>query len=104
MALDTVEVENSPARGFGVLRELLRAMRPKDWIKNVFVFAAIAFAKDSAGQPLWTQPAAVLTVCGAFVLFCMVASAIYLILELGQPFDGLMQVPSTPLRNALPPL
>lgn len=42
-----------------------------------------------------------------FVLFfCALsaASAIYLILELGQPFDGLMQVPSAQLRNALPPL
>lgn len=32
------------------------------------------------------------------------ASAIYLILELGQPFDGLMQVSSDSLRTALAPL
>ena len=32
------------------------------------------------------------------------SSAIYLILELGQPFDGLMQIPNAALLNALPPL
>lgn len=32
------------------------------------------------------------------------ASAIFLILEMGQPFSGLMQTSSAPLRTALPPL
>jgi hypothetical protein len=32
------------------------------------------------------------------------AGAIYLILELGQPFAGLMEISSAPLRNALAPL
>jgi branched-subunit amino acid transport protein AzlD len=32
------------------------------------------------------------------------SSAIYLILELEQPFDGLMQISNSALRNALPPL
>ena len=32
------------------------------------------------------------------------APAIYLVLELGQPFAGLMQISSAPLRNALTPL
>ncbi|WP_428683904.1 hypothetical protein [Reyranella sp.] len=42
----------------------------------------------------------------SILFFCALsaASAIYLILELGQPFDGLMQVPSDPLRQALAPL
>jgi hypothetical protein len=42
-----------------------------------------------------------------FVLFVCAfsaSSAIYLILELGQPFDGLMQIPNTALRHALTPL
>lgn len=40
------------------------------------------------------------------LFFCALsaASAIYLILELGQPFDGLMQIPSAPLRQALSPV
>jgi hypothetical protein len=40
------------------------------------------------------------------LFFCALsaASAIYLILELGQPFDGLMQIPSAPLRQALAPI
>lgn len=58
--------------------ELLRAMRPKDWIKNGFVFGAIIFSQDR----LWQRPEPVLTVIGAFVLFCMVASAIYLVNDL----------------------
>lgn len=32
------------------------------------------------------------------------AAAMYLISELGQPFDGLLQISSSSLRNALPPL
>jgi len=37
----TVDVDLVQARGFSMLIELLRAMRPKEWIKNTFVFAAI---------------------------------------------------------------
>ena len=33
-----------------------------------------------------------------------VAGALFLILELDHPFDGMIQIPSTPLRNALDPL
>lgn len=74
----TIELERTRARGFGMVRALLRAMRPKDWLKNTFVFAAIAFSEER----LWMQPVPVLHVVGAFVLFCMVASAIYLINDL----------------------
>lgn len=74
----SLEMDAARARGFGILKELLRAMRPKDWLKNAFVFAAIAFSQ----QRLWMQPDALLAVSAAFVLFCMVASAIYLINDL----------------------
>jgi hypothetical protein len=44
-------------------------------------------------------------VIGAQVVFALSASAaIFLILELNQPFSGLMQISSTPLRSALAPL
>jgi 4-hydroxybenzoate polyprenyltransferase len=66
-----------------MMRELLRGMRPKEWIKNIFVFAAIAFARDPVnGVPLWQELDKVLIVVAAFVLFSMAASAIYLINDL----------------------
>lgn len=74
----TANIDQSRARGGAVVRELIRAMRPKDWIKNVFVFAAIVF---STGR-LWRHIDSLLVVVGAFVLFCMVAGAIYLINDL----------------------
>ena len=44
-------------------------------------------------------------VIGELIIFALSATgAIYLILELSQPFGGLMQIPSAPLRNALLPL
>ena len=44
-------------------------------------------------------------VVGSLLIFALsAAGAIYLILELGQPFAGLMEIASAPLRNALPPL
>lgn len=39
-----------------------------------------------------------------FVFALSASGAIYLILEMGQPFSGLMQISSAPLRNALAPL
>src|SRR5690242_488662 len=74
----SMDIAGSKVRGFAMLAELLRAMRPKDWIKNTFVLLAIAFSQ----KRLWLQPHEVLMVIVAFVLFCMVASAIYLINDL----------------------
>lgn len=74
----TADIDTVRARGGAVLIELLRTMRPKEWIKNAFVFAAIAFSQ----QRLWTRADAVGAVVAAFVLFCMVASAIYLLNDL----------------------
>jgi 4-hydroxybenzoate polyprenyltransferase len=57
---------------------LLRSMRPRQWFKNVFVFAAIAFSDDR----LWMHFDRLLQVIGAFIVFCACSSAIYLINDL----------------------
>jgi hypothetical protein len=52
---------------------------------------------------LFAKPSA--TVFGSLFVFALsAAGAIYLVLELGQPFAGLMQISSAPLRSALVPL
>jgi hypothetical protein len=52
---------------------------------------------------LFAKPSA--TVFGSLFVFALsAAGAIYLVLELGQPFSGLMQISSAPLRSALMPL
>jgi hypothetical protein len=52
---------------------------------------------------LFAKPNA--TVLGSLFVFALsAAGAIYLVLELGQPFSGLMQISSAPLRSALMPL
>jgi 4-hydroxybenzoate polyprenyltransferase len=52
---------------------LLRAMRPHQWTKNLFVFAALAFSKHLF------EPEPFLRAAGAFVVFCGLASAVYLL-------------------------
>ena len=52
---------------------LLRALRPRQWAKNVFVFAALVFAGRLSDH------AAVLHVLGAFAVFCALSSAVYLV-------------------------
>lgn len=52
---------------------LVRAMRPKQWIKNLFVFAALVFA----GKMF--EPVAVVRSLYAFAAFCAVASSVYLV-------------------------
>jgi 4-hydroxybenzoate polyprenyltransferase len=52
---------------------LLLALRPRQWAKNVFVFAALVFALRL------TDPVAVGRVVAGFVIFCALSSAVYLI-------------------------
>jgi 4-hydroxybenzoate polyprenyltransferase len=56
-----------------MLPALIRSMRPKQWIKNGFIFAALVFD----GQ-LGNTPALLRTTLG-FALFCLATSSIYLI-------------------------
>ena len=44
------------------------------------------------------------TITAFFIFALSAAAALFLILELSQPFTGLMQISSEPLRNALSPL
>lgn len=48
------------------------ALRPKQWVKNVFLFAALFFARR------FTDPTALLHAATAFAAFCLVSGAVYL--------------------------
>jgi 4-hydroxybenzoate polyprenyltransferase len=54
------------------LGDWVRLLRPPQWIKNFFVLAPLLFS----GR--WTSTVEVLHATGAFVMFCLLASAIYL--------------------------
>lgn len=53
--------------------DLLRLMRPHQWVKNAFVFTGLLFGHA------WHDPHLVTQVVIAFVAFCLVSSAIYTI-------------------------
>lgn len=57
-------------------RHLVKAMRPKQWDKNVLVFAAVFFDGGIA------DPARLVRSGAAFAVFCLISSAIYLINDL----------------------
>ncbi|MSP76141.1 MAG: decaprenyl-phosphate phosphoribosyltransferase [Rhodospirillaceae bacterium] len=48
-------------------------MRPKQWVKNAFVFAPLIFARG------YLDPSAVTAASLAFVLFCLASSASYIV-------------------------
>jgi 4-hydroxybenzoate polyprenyltransferase len=52
---------------------LWKALRPNHWIKNVFVFAALVFAQQL------DDPEAIARSAAAFVVFCLLSSAVYLL-------------------------
>jgi len=56
-----------------MLINLLKTMRPKQWPKNVFIFTALVFVEE-----LFT-PVPLLRTIAAFILFCFLSSAVYLI-------------------------
>lgn len=52
---------------------LLKTMRPKQWVKNIFVFAALVFDEKLFQPPFLLRTAA------AFVLFCLISGTVYII-------------------------
>ncbi len=59
-----------------MLRALLKTMRPRQWTKNLFIFAALVFDKQ-----LVILSSVLRTVAG-FVLFCLISSAVYIFNDL----------------------
>ncbi len=60
----------------GQLRQLLISLRPHQWTKNFVVVAALIFA-----ERLYEVPSLLLT-SGAFVVFCALSGAVYLVNDL----------------------
>lgn len=59
-----------------MLTGLLKTMRPRQWSKNVFIFAALVFDKQ-----LFHVDAFLHTLAG-FVLFCLISSCVYIFNDL----------------------
>lgn len=59
-----------------MLRALLKTMRPRQWTKNIFLFAALVF-----DGKLFLLPDFLRTLAG-FGLFCLISSAVYIINDL----------------------
>lgn len=59
-----------------MLSGLIKSMRPRQWPKNAFVFVALLFDRKL------DDPASVLAVTGAFLLLCLMSSAVYLMNDL----------------------
>lgn len=57
-------------------RDLVDLLRPRQWVKNVFVFAGVLFAHA------WTDMALLARVAAAAAAFCAMASAIYVVNDL----------------------
>jgi hypothetical protein len=71
-------------------------LMPRSFVAVLGFWLVIIFASFSLFSPLNV------TVSVALSLFALsAASAIYFILELSQPFTGLLRLSSAPLRNAL---
>jgi 4-hydroxybenzoate polyprenyltransferase len=64
---------HATAATFEVLRHLLTATRPREWIKNTFLFAPLFFSQNVLNPNL-----ALKSTCG-FALFCLAAAGVYLI-------------------------
>ncbi len=59
-----------------MLLDLIRSMRPKQWIKNLLIFAALIFSRNLF------HLASFLRTLGAFVAFCLASGAVYIINDL----------------------
>jgi len=55
-----------------MLSAILHSMRPRQWVKNLFVFGGVVFSERLFTPAVWTAAA-------AFVIFCALSGAVYLL-------------------------
>jgi 4-hydroxybenzoate polyprenyltransferase len=55
-----------------MLGAILNSMRPRQWVKNLFVFGGVVFSERLFTPAVWTAAA-------AFVIFCALSGAVYLL-------------------------
>jgi 4-hydroxybenzoate polyprenyltransferase len=65
-------VEPGRARPMHPVTAVLRSLRPRQWVKNLFVFAAVVFSQNLFTPLFWPALA-------AFAIFCGLSGAVYLI-------------------------
>lgn len=66
---------------FALLRHILAGTRPREWIKNAFVFAPLLFSQNVF------NPQMALKSAYAFALFCFAAAGVYLINDIADRED-----------------
>jgi 4-hydroxybenzoate polyprenyltransferase len=88
--------------GLDAVKNLVISMRPRQWIKNLLLFAALIFSKNVL------HPQMALTSLKAFALFCMLSSGVYLLNDLmdiekdrNHPRKALRPLPSGRLSPSL---
>lgn len=59
-----------------MLMGILLSLRPKQWTKNVAIFAALVFSQTAA------EPTHLARALGAFVIFCLLSGSVYLFNDL----------------------
>lgn len=74
-----------------MLTGLFKTMRPRQWPKNAFVFVALLF------DGKLTDPVSLLRTLAAFVLLCLMSSAVYIMNDLAD-IDSDRQHPTKKLR------
>lgn len=84
--------------------QLLLFAQPANAISTPFITVLVLWLTFIFGTFSVYARANPLIIVVLFVCALAASSAIFLILDLDRPFAGLLQIPSAPLRNALPPL
>jgi 4-hydroxybenzoate polyprenyltransferase len=72
LALPDIEMPSHRRRGFAAA--LVAALRPKQWTKNLVVFAGLLFTLDKRHTLAQAE-----SVVFGFLLFCMISSVVYLV-------------------------
>jgi 4-hydroxybenzoate polyprenyltransferase len=66
------EIAAEAGRSRHPVTAVLRSLRPRQWVKNLFVFAAVVFSQNLFTPLVWPALA-------AFVIFCGLSGTVYLI-------------------------
>lgn len=61
------------------VRIVIKAMRPRQWVKNVLLLAGLYFPREDGSGPLLGDPAEVGRAAAGFAIFCMLSGSIYLL-------------------------